>query len=323
MRRRTFLCGGICAALVVPAVARAQPGARVPSIGYVTSSARTVNVDAFEQGLVELGYAIGQNIAVQYRFADGRVDRVPALVDDLVRLRPDVLVATSPHTIRAARQATGSIPIVGIDLETDPVEVGWARSWASPGGNVTGFFLSIPELSGKHLQFLAEVVPRLQRIAVLWDAAVSTSQFKATEAVAQTAKLALQSLAFQQESDFASALEAARQQRAQALVVLSSPTVFRSLKRLAELTILYRLPAISVFPQFADAGGLMGYGPNLTDLFRQAASYADRILKGARPADLPLQRPTVFRLVVNMKTSKTLGLTIPTSVVSRADQVIW
>ena len=193
---------------------------------------------------------------------------------------------------------------------------------ARPGGNITGLFLDIPELSGKLIQILTEAVPRLQRAAVLWDATVAASQLKATEGAARAVSLKLQSLPFRQAEDFAASFEAARNQRAQALVILSAPSVFLNLKRLADLALQYRLPAICVFPQFADAGGLMGYGPNLTDLFRQAAGYVDRILKGASPADLPIQRPAVFELVVNMKTVKALGLTIPPSVLQRADQVI-
>jgi putative ABC transport system substrate-binding protein len=202
------------------------------------------------------------------------------------------------------------------------VEAGWVKNLARPGGNVTGFFLDLPELSGKLTQILTEALPRLQRVAVLWDASVAASQLKATEGAARAVRLKPQSLPFRQPEDFAASFEAARNQRAQALVLLSPPSVFLNLKRLADLTLQYRLPAICVFPQFADAGGLMGYGPNVGDLVRQAASYVDRILKGARPADLPIQRPAVFKLAVNLKTAKALGLTIPPSVIGRADQVI-
>ena len=234
----------------------------------------------------------------------------------------DVLFAPGPQAIRAARQVTSTVPIVGVDIETNPVEAGWVKTLARPGGNITGLFLDVPEVSGKLIQILTEAVPGLQRVAVLWDASVAASQLKATDGAARAVKLKLQSLPFRQAEDFAASFEAARNQRAQALVVLSAPSVFLNLNRLADLALRYRLPAICVFPQFADAGGLMGYGPNLTDLFRQAAGYVDRILKGASPADLPIQRPAVFKLVVNMKTVKALGLTIPPSVLQRADQVI-
>jgi putative ABC transport system substrate-binding protein len=322
LERRTFITlvsGGLLAA---PLAAGAPQTGKVPRVGYVTSSARSVNVDAFDQGLRDLGHRIGQDIIVEYRFAEGRIDRLPALVDELLRLKVDVLYAPSPQALRTASQATGTVPIVGVDLETDPVVAGWVKNLARPGGNITGFFLDLPELSGKLIQFLTEAVPRRQRVAVLWDAVVGASQFKATESAARAVRLKLQSLPFRQPEDFAASFEAARNQRAQALVLLSAPSVFLNLNRLADLALQYRLPAICVFPQFADAGGLMGYGPNLPDLFRQAATYVDRILKGTRPADLPIQRPVVFKLAVNMKTVKALGLTIAPSFLARADKII-
>jgi putative ABC transport system substrate-binding protein len=310
MDRRVFIGTVVGGLLAAPLAAHAQQAGKVPRVGYVTSGTRSVNVDGFERGLRELGYTIGRDIMIEYRFGDGRGDRVPAFVDELLRLQVDVLVASNPYVIRAARQATSTVPIVGVDLETDPMGVGWVKSLARPGGNLTGFFLDIPELGGKQLQFLAEAVPRLQRVAVLWDAQVGSSQFKATEGAARRVRLKIQSTIF----------KTARHQ--QALVLLSSPLVFQHLKRLADLALQYHLPTISVFPQFADSGGLMGYGPDVTDLFRQAATYVDRILKGARPADLPIQRPAVFKLIVNVKTAKALGLTIPPSLLQRADEII-
>ena len=234
----------------------------------------------------------------------------------------DVLFASNPYFIRAARQATSTVPIVGMDLETDPIQAGRAKSLARPGGNLTGFFLDIPELSTKVLQFVSEAVPRLQRVAVLWDAQVASSQFKATEAAARLMKLELQSLPFREPEEFVGAFDAARHQKAAALIVLSSPLVFGRLKHLADLALQYRLPSVTLFPLFADLGGLMGYGPNVLDMARRAAGYVDRILKGARPADLPIQRPTVFELVVNAKTARALGLTIPQKFLVRADRVI-
>jgi putative ABC transport system substrate-binding protein len=322
MDRRRFLgtlTGGLLAA---PVATGAQQAGQMPHVGYVTSNPRTATVDAFEQRLRDLGYAIGQNITVEYRFGEGHADRVPALVDELLRLKIDVLFATSAYAIGAAKQASSTVPIVGVDLETDPVDAGWVKSLARPGGNVTGFFLDMPELGGKLLQFLGEAIPRIQRVAVLWDAQLASPQFKATKSAAQARRFGLQSLAFRGPQEFAAAFDAAQQQKAQALVLLSSPSVFLHLKRLGDLALQYRLPGISVFPQFANAGGLMGYGPDLTDLFRRAANYVDRILKGTSPADLPIQRPTVFELAINLKTAKALGLTIPSSLLQRADQVI-
>jgi putative ABC transport system substrate-binding protein len=322
MNRRAFIGTLASSLLAAPLVAEGQQAGQMPRVGYVTSNPRTTNVDAFEQRLRDLGYAIGQNITVEYRFGEGHADRVPALVDELLRLKIDVLFATSAYAIGAAKQASSTMPIVGVDLETDPVDAGWVKTLARPGGNVTGFFLDMPELGGKLLEFLREAIPRIQRVAVLWDAQLATAQFKATESAAQAGRFGLQSLLFREPQEFAAAFEAARRQKAQALVLLSSPSVFLHLKRLGDLALQYRLPAISVFPQFANAGGLMGYGPDLTDLFRRAANYVDRILKGTSPADLPIQRPTVFELAVNLKTAKALGLTIPSSLLQRADQVI-
>jgi len=321
MNRRAFVTV-LGAVLAAPLGAEAQQAAKVWRVGYAGLDRRNVNVEAFEHGLRGLGYVIGQNIVVDYRFSEGHVERLPGLIDDLLRAGIDVLFAANPHAIRAAKRATTAVPIVGIDLETDPVGAGWVKTLGRPGGNLTGFFLDIPELSAKEVQLLVEAMPRLQRVAILWDAELSASQFKATESAAHSVKLKPQSLTFRQPEEFATAFGAARDQQAEALIVLSSPSVFIHLKHLADLALKYRLAAISVFPQFAHAGALMGYGPNLPDLFRRAARYVDQIVKGARPADLPIQRPVAFDLAINLKTAKALGLTIPPSLLLRADHVI-
>jgi putative tryptophan/tyrosine transport system substrate-binding protein len=312
----------IAALVAAPLDARAQPAGKIPRVGYATSGIRSAIVDAFERGLRESGYVIGQNVVVEYRFAEGHVDRVPALVHELLQQGVDVLLAANPYVLRAARQATTSVPVVGIDLETDPLAAGWVKSLARPGGNVTGFFLDMPELSGKQLQFLGEILPRLQRVAVMWDTELASPQFKAVERAAGAMKLRLQSLNLREPEAFPAVFAAARDQRAQAVVLLSSPSAFLHLKPLADLTRQYHLPAISVFPQFANAGGLIGYGPNLLDLNRRAAGYVAKILKGAKAADLPIQRPEVFDLAVNLGTAKALGLSIPSSVLARANDVI-
>lgn len=322
MIARRELLAGIGALAAAPRVAAAQSASATPRVGYASIASRNVNADAFDQGMRALGYDIGRNVVIEYRFADGRPDRVPTLVAELLRLKIDVLVASNPHSIRASRQASTTLPIVGVDLETDPIEAGWIKSLARPGGNLTGFFLDIPELSGKLLQFLAEAMPRLQRVAVLWDADLARTQLKATEAAARTLKFHLQSLPVRRPGEFAGAFEQARQQRAQAVVIPSSPLIFQNLRRLGALAIEQRLPAISVFPEFAASGGLMGYGPNLADLFRRAAGYVHRILKGAVPADLPIQRPVLFVLAINAGTAKALGMTLPHSLMLRADQLI-
>jgi putative tryptophan/tyrosine transport system substrate-binding protein len=322
VNRRKFLgtlAGGLLAA---PLAAGAQQTSKMPRIGYASLNTRTLTVEAFEEGLRQLGYVLGQNIVIEYRFAEGHLERLPALINELLRAGIDVLFAANPHAIRAAVHATTTVPVVGIDLETDPVQAGWAKTLARPGGNVTGFFLDIPELSAKQVQFLVEVIPRLQRLAVMWDAEVAISQLNAVERVAHSVKIKTDSLPFRRTEEFLRAFEMAQRAQAQALIVLSSPLVFAYLRYLADLALQFRLPAISIFPQFAEAGGLIGYGPNVVDLFRRAGRYVDQILKGAQPSDLPIQRPVLLDLAVNLKTAKALGLTIPPSLLQRADQVI-
>jgi len=320
--RRAFIVGAAVGILSAPRRVGAQPAGKMPRVGYVSSNPWTVNVNAFEQGLRERGYTIGRDITVEYRFGDGNPDRSPALVDEMLRVGVDVMLAANPYVVRAAKLATRTVPIVAVDLETDPVQVGWVRSLSRPGGNLTGFFLDMPELSGKQLQLLSEAVPRLQRVAVLWDASLAGAQFKGAEEAARAARLEVQSLAMRQVAEFDGAFATARRQRAQALLLLSSPLVFVNLKRLADLALQHRLPASSVFPQFADAGGLMGYGPNLLDLYRRAAAYVDRILKGEQPGELPIQRPTVFDLALNLKAAKALNLTLPEALTVRANRII-
>jgi ABC-type uncharacterized transport system substrate-binding protein len=322
MDRRVFIAivGGSIVALPFPTEAQQTP--KVPRVGYASLNSRTVTVEAFEQGLRQLGYVLGHNIVVDYRFAEGHIERVPVLVNELLAMGVDVLFAANPHVLRAAIQATTTVSIVGIDLETDPVRVGWVKTLASPGRNVTGFFLDMPELSTKQVQFLIEAIPRLQRLAVMWDADVASSQLSAVERVAHSVKIKTQSLPFRRTEEFHGAFEMAQRAHAQALVVLSSPVVFVHLRDLADLALQFRLPAISIFPQFAQAGGLIGYGPNVVDLFRRAARYVDQILKGAKASELPIQRPVLLDFALNLKTAQALGLTMPPSLLLRADQVI-
>jgi putative tryptophan/tyrosine transport system substrate-binding protein len=257
--------------LAAPVAARAQQGGKLPHIGYATLNARTVTVEAFEQGLRQLGYVLGQNVVIDYRFAEGHLERVAALVNELFTSGVDVLFAANPHALRAAIHAKTTVPIVGIDLETDPVRAGWVKTLARPGGNVTGFFLDIPELSAKQVQFLNEAIAHLQRVGILWDAEVAGAQFEAVERVAHSGKIKTESLPFRRADEFLRAFEMAQRAHVQALIVLSSPLVFAHLRDLADLAFQSRLPAISIFPQFAEAGGLMGYGPNVVDLFRRGA----------------------------------------------------
>src|SRR5438094_1024204 len=259
---------------------------------------------------------------LDYRRAEGHLERVPVLVNELLATGIDVLFAANPHILRAAIQATTTVSIVGIDLETDPVRAGWVKTLARPGGNVTGFFRDMPELSSKQVQFLIEAIPRLQRLAVMWDAEVASSQLSAVERVAHSVKIKTQSLPFRRTEEFRGAFEMAQRAQVQALVVLSSPVVFVHLRDLADFALQFRLPAISIFPQFAEAGGLIGYGPNVVDLFRRAARYVDQILKGAKVSELPIQRPVQLDFSLNLRTAHALGLTIPPSLLLRADQII-
>ena len=311
----------LVAALFAPTAPGAQQG-RLRRIGFVTSERRSVTAEIFEHRLRELGYVAGDNVAIEYRFGEGHAERVPTLVAEVLKQGVDVLLAANPHVIRAARAAGATVPIVAIDLESDPVAEGWVKSLARPGGNLTGFFLDIPELSGKQIQFLTETRPRLQRVGIVWDSRVAGGQFRATERAANAASLRLQSLPIRGAEDLGGVFQTAHRERVEALVILSSPAVFLNIPRLADLALQSRLPAISVFPEFADAGGLMGYGPTLPDLFRQAAGYVDRILRGEMAAELPIQRPATFRLTVNLKTAKALALAIPPSILARADKVI-
>ena len=328
MKRRvmgtiTVLLIGI---LAVPLAAEAQQPAKVPRIGVLQTGSASVNrhfVDALRQGLREFGYVQGQNIVIEERWAEGRFDRLPALAGELVLLRVDLIVTAGTPAARAAKEATRTIPIVAVAVG-DPVGTGLVASLARPGANLTGFADISVDLSAKRLEFLKNVVPTASRIAVLWNPAHPTNplQLRETELAAQTLGLTLQPLEVRGADDFEHAFAAMVKGRAAALVVLADPITILHRGRLADLAAKNRLPAIYAFRELAEAGGLMAYGTNLPDLFRRAATYVDKILKGAKPADLPIEQPTKFELVINMKTAKALGLKIPQSVLIRADEVI-
>jgi putative ABC transport system substrate-binding protein len=292
----------------------ADPGPRVALVTTVPATR-----DAFVGGLRDLGYQDGRNIVIDWRRApeDGAGD-----IEAIVRQAPACLVLPGPFRLARGLGLTTTIPIVAIDLESDPVAGRFVASLARPGGNVTGIFLDLPELAGKQIELLREAVPRLARLAVLWDERVSGPQLRAAEAAAQTAGITLIPVPIRSAADLADVVERAMKARPQALLVLTSPDVFAARTQIAEGARRHRLPAASIFPAFADSGGLLGYGPDLLGMFRQAAQYVDRILKGARPADLPIQRPSKFQLVINLKTARALGLTIPASLLARADKVV-
>ena len=320
LARLTALAVLILALLAAPLAAEAQPAGKIARIGITVTS--DTSYDAFLQGLREASWVQGQNLIVERRSVRGQRERYAAMTAEIVALKVDVIVAISPLVIASFKKATSAIPIVGIDFESDPVASGFVASLARPGGNVTGVFLDLPELGGKQLQFLRETVLGLARVAVLWEPEIGEPQLRATEEAARVAGLTLQALGVRRADEISPALERAARGRAQALVVLTSPLFSANRGQIAELARKHRLPTISPFLSFAAAGTLMAYGPNQDDMFRRAAGYVDRILRGAKVGELPVQRPIKFELVINLKTAKALGLTIPPSVRARADEVI-
>jgi putative ABC transport system substrate-binding protein len=298
-----------------------SPVGKVPRIGFLVVSSHSsvsTRIEAFRQGLRELGYVEGRTVFIQYRYAEGKLDRLPALASELVQLKVDVIVTASPPGVQAARNATSTIPIV-FTVIGDPVGSGFVASLARPGGNVTGLSTLAPELDGKRLELLKEAVPTTVRVAVLFEPAYPR---KETGIAAEALGIQLISLPVRALADFDPAFETAIRENAHAL--LTSPSVLLDTARylIVEFAATNRLPTMYAGPEFVEAGGLMSYAPSYTDLFRRAATYVDKILKGAKPADLPVAQPTKFELVINLKTAKALGLTIPPSVLGRADQTI-
>ncbi len=324
--RRAF----VRAAVAVLAAARtvsAQQSGKMWRVGWVRGggalSAATDAIDAaFRKGLGDVGYVEGQNLVIDARYAEARFERFPAIIGEVLALKPDVIVIGGPQAIRAAQAATATIPIVVIDLESEPVASGLIKSLPRPGGNITGVFLDLPELAGKQLQFLQETLPGMKRVAVLSDPSVNQAQLEATEAAARAAGITVQSLPVQRLEDIETAIVRAGRERVKALSVLTSPLIFVHQKRIAELALKYRLASMSIFSMFPDAGGLMAYGPDFPAMYRRLGTYVDRIFKGASPAELPIERPTRFELVINLKTAKTLGLTMPKALLIRSDRVI-
>jgi putative ABC transport system substrate-binding protein len=290
----------------------------------IAAQPRSANfIQAFEHRLRELGYVEGQNLVIEFRTGEGKAERYPTLAAELVNLSVDVLLASGPEaTLRAARHATGTIPIVMVAIDYDPVARGYVAGLPRPGGNITGLFFQQLELTGKRLELLKDALPRLTRVAVLWDA-FSADQLPAAEAAAGRLGVQLQPMQLRNPPyAYAEAVSAAAQARVEALLPLMSPVFFRERARLLELVGTHRLPAIYGQREFVEAGGFMAYGVNFSTMYRRAADYVDRILKGAKPADLPVEQPTKFELVVNLRTAKALGLTIPPSVLMRADEII-
>jgi putative ABC transport system substrate-binding protein len=325
MQRRNFLLS-TGALLLAPFAAEAQQAAKVWRIGVLRPGPDDAvfreNIDPFWQALRERGFTEGKNLAIDYRVRPAKPEEMLVLANELVRVRVDAILAISPSAVRAAAKATASIPIVANDLESDPVAEKFAANLGRPGGNVTGVFLDFPEMGGKWIQLLQEAVPKLARVAVLWDPGIGPYLLKGVEAAASSMRVQVLPLEARSPGDFAGAFQTAAKHKAQALLVLSAPAFNSARKEIAELAIKRRLPAIMPFPNFADAGGLMAYGPHLTSLFRQCGGVMAKILQGAQPAEIAIERPTRFEFALNTKTAKALGIIIPQSLRVRADRVI-
>jgi putative tryptophan/tyrosine transport system substrate-binding protein len=313
--------------LAVAVTAEAQQAKKVPRIGFLSgfsSSSDRKRVEAFRQGLRELGYVEGQNVFVEYRYAGGNADEYPKLAAELVSSKVDLIVVGGGSGLaRAAKETTKTIPIV-ITGGSDPVGAGLVASLARPSGNITGLTAIAAELAGKRLELLKETLPRLTRVGVLWNPTDqgSAQGLKEIEIAAPTLGLEIQSLQVRSPSNFESAFKAAIAAQARALQVLGSGVIISNRNRIVEFAMKNRLPTMFGDAAHVEAGGLMSYGPNAPDLYRRAATYVDKILKGAKPADLPVEQPMTFELVINLKTAKQIGVTIPPNVLVRADKVI-
>jgi putative tryptophan/tyrosine transport system substrate-binding protein len=326
MKRRAFIAS-VVSVLGVPLAGGAQQPGKVPRVGFLGPRSRSDGapfVDAFLQGLRELGWMEGQNIAIEYRFAEGRLDRLPDLAAELVRLKVDVILAASTPPAVAARNATRTIPII-MATSADPVELGLVASLARPGGNVTGLAFSVGlQVVGKELELLRETVPQARRVAVLSNPANpgNVLAIKSVKSTASSLGVQLQFLEARGPNEFEAAFAAMARERAGALLVVPDAVFGLHRARLQDLVAKSHLPAMYGLREHTEVGGLMSYAVDLRDSFRRSATYVDKILKGAKPADLPVEQPTKFELVINLKTAKALGLTIPQSVLLRADEVI-
>jgi len=328
MKRDEFIAlfGGTAATW--PLAARAQqPAGRVYRVGYLTVASRQQQlhlIKAFEEGLRSLGYRVGENVVIEYRFADGEMERLPALAADLIRLGVDVIVTgANPNTV-AAMKATKTIPIV-MTTRIDPVGAGLVASLARPNGNVTGFAQDAGgELNGKRLELLKETLPNLSRVGILWNPGVASNRSRLTSMrdATQGMGLMLVPVEARGQDAFEQAFTTMMNERMQAFVILGDAVLFNYRGQIAEMAMRNRLPAASSFKEFAEAGLLLTYGANVQDLFRRSAVFVDKIFKGAKPADLPVEQPTKFELVVNLKTAKALGIDIPPTLLARADEVI-
>jgi putative ABC transport system substrate-binding protein len=325
---RLVLALNLVSLLATPLTVEAQQGAKVWRVGWLSNASSaapgmSAGAQVFRSALRELGYVEGQNLAYELRWADGSRDRLAAFATELVRLKVDAIVAVGPPAIQAAKEASSVVPIVMV-TSGDPAGLGFVGSLARPGGNVTGVSFLGEELTGKLLELLKQAVPRTSRVAVLWNPAngVHPGYLRDAEAAARFLGVTLQSVAIRGSQEFERALGRAHREHADALLLLLDPLFTANLRLIADLATKSRLPTIYGLRQLVDAGGLMAYGPSLAQMNRRAAGYVDRILKGARPGDLPVEQATTFELIISLKTAKALGLTIPPSVLARADEVI-
>jgi len=320
MERRAFLLG-----LGGLAATPAQAHSPLPEVGFLhpgSSAALAPRLAAVIEGLRGRGFVDGQTVSVIARFADLDPGKTVAYAGELIQRKVAVVLAVGPQAVNAMRGVTTSVPIVALDLESDPVKSGLIERLSHPGGNVTGLFFDFPDFSTKWLELLGETIPGLARLGVLWDPSTGAVQLDAVTAAAERRKLTLQILKVASPSEMDPAFEAANDARVQAVLALSSPVFGTIPEQLAEAALRHRMPTITLFPEYAEAGGLMAYGTNLTDLFRQAGEMVGKVLAGTRPADLPVERPSRFELVVNLKTAAALGITIPSVVQLRADRLV-
>src|SRR5713226_5262497 len=326
MKKKVFCLALGALLLALSFQAEAQQPAKIPRIGYLiatSASTEKSRIEAFRQGVRELGYVEGKSIVIEWRYAEGKFDRLPSLAAELVRLKVDVIVTAGPAATRPAKEATSTIPIVmGFDI--DPVGNGFVASLARPGGNITGLSTLAPEISGKQLELLKEIVPKLSRVAVFGTSTRpgNAQALREVELAAGALGVQLQYLEVRDPKDIETAFQEARKGRADAVLVSALPILASQRTQIADLAVKNRLPAAYGQPEYLDAGGLMFYGASITEMFHRAATYVDKILKGTKPADLPVEQPMKFELVINLKTAKQIGLTIPQSVLYRADKVI-
>lgn len=328
MRRRYFIkvaAGSAVTWLTSPLAVVAQQPANIPRIGFVypgPAGAAAVRVDALVKGLREAGFDTPTQVEVVVRSTGGDVALLEPLVHEVFAQQVRVFVAASPAVLQVAHKAESAVPIAAIDLESDPVASGYAASLVHPGGNITGIFMDFPDFTAKWLELLLESSPKLSRVAILWDPVTGPVQLEAVKSAAALRKTEMDVFQSRSASDFESIFSTASEHGAGAIILLSSPLIATNLAVLADLALRYHLPAITLFPDFARSGGLLAYGPNLLDLFRLLGHTSGKILQGAKPADMPIERPAKFELVLNMRTAKALGLTVETGLLLRADEVI-